>query len=147
MCLPIAVRRPDRVLAHGEHAGHEWMIVHNGSGHRCGYVKFEPGHPWHGKGMDDIDASVHGGITFAAPDMPCDKGGDDNGWWVGFDCAHSGDAADPTLPGAKEIYLTAFEGDVIRTTEYVQAECESLCEHASRTLFYTDALDHRTRNI
>jgi hypothetical protein len=30
--------------------------------------------------------------------VPCDKGGPDNGWWLGFDCAHSMDAQDPSLP-------------------------------------------------
>ncbi|MFN9907214.1 MAG: hypothetical protein ACK56F_14025 [bacterium] len=40
MCLPIAIKRPDYVLATGEHLGYEWNIVHNGIGYRCGYVRF-----------------------------------------------------------------------------------------------------------
>lgn len=45
MCLSIALERPEDVLAAGTHAGHEWQVIHNGSGYRCGYVKVPPGHP------------------------------------------------------------------------------------------------------
>lgn len=56
MCLSIALERPEDVLAAGTHAGHEWQVIHNGSGYRCGYVKVPPGHPWHGKHSGEIDA-------------------------------------------------------------------------------------------
>jgi hypothetical protein len=136
MCLSVAVARPNDVLAKGEHLGFEWMVVHNGGGYRCGYVKVEPGHPWFGKGYDDARTAdgqyveVHGGLTFAQPDTDCDKGGPDNGWWLGFDCAHSGDAPDPELPG-RHFLARGFGLDgTVRTQEYVEAECRSLCEQA-----------------
>lgn len=137
MCLPID---PDHYLAQGTHAGHEWVVVHNGNGYRCGYVKVEPGHPWHGIGYDDIRLpdgewpDVHGGLTFSEPDEPCDKGGEDAGWWLGFDCAHSGDLKDPSLPNERpaRVYPSWDELDSrIRTTEYVEAECRKLAEQAS----------------
>lgn len=118
---------PEVVLNRGEHCGHEWIVVHNQMGFRCGYVKVEPGHPWHGKEYDDVEASVHGGLTFSEPDLPCDKGGLDDGYWFGFDCAHYGDAQDPDLPSSHK-YRT---GGVIRTQEYVEAECRDLCEQAA----------------
>ncbi len=130
MCLSIAVHRPNDVLAKGEHSGHEWIVVHNGMGYRCGYVKVEPGHPWHGKGYSSIDAEVHGGLTFADADEPCDKGGPDNGWWLGFDCAHIDDAPDPELPATRR--LPCFSHDAaVRSQEYVESECRSLCEQAA----------------
>ena len=134
MCLPIKVARPDNVLAEGTHMGHEWAVTHNTNGYRCGYVKVEPGHPWHGKTDSDLYESgaypkVHGGITFAEADTPCDKGGPDNGWWLGFDCAHHGDAQDTTLP--LEHKMPAFLGGIVRTQEYVESECRSLCEQAA----------------
>lgn len=128
MCLSIAIDRPDDVLAKGEHAGFEWMVIHNGMGYRCGYVKVEPGHPWHGKDDTDSFADVHGGVTFGAGDVDCGKGGADSGWWIGFDCAHFGDAPDRSLP-IREPGSFGHAG-VVRTQEYVEAECRSLCEQA-----------------
>lgn len=55
----------------------------------CGYVRVPEGHPWHGAADMNSPLSrvhVHGGITFA------DHGDDDNGWYLGFDCGHFGDA-------------------------------------------------------
>lgn len=153
MCLVIAVRRPNDVLLTGKHAGHEFAIVHNQSGYRCGYVKVEKDHPWYGTNYNDLDVDVHGGLTFAAADEPCDQGGPDDGWWVGFDCAHCGDAKDPALLTTDQLeYESNFENsfrqkypeyanwkspDTIKTTEYVEAECRKLCEqarHASGTI-------------
>lgn len=139
MCLGIVARDPHRLLARGEHAGHEWQVVHNDRGHRCGYVKVSPGHPWHGKHYDDIEAEIHGGLTFSEDDEPCPLDGPDDGYWVGFDCAHAGDAPDPSLPQTESIrnVWPAIYGDVashrgtVRTQEYAEAECRSLCEQAS----------------
>ncbi len=141
MCLSIKVERPDDVLAEGREEGFEWVVVNNGNAHRCGYVKVEPGHPWFGKGWDELpDIDVHGGITFASPDVQCDKGGPDNGWWLGFDCCHSGDAPDPDLPGYVDFTkLGAFPPmsrmrDVVRTQRYVEGECRRLCRQATNAV-------------
>lgn len=132
MCLSIEVDRPECVLAKGEHAGFEWVVAHNNFGHRCGYVRVPGGHPWHGK-HDSIDAEVHGGLTFSQADKPCGKG-DDDAWWLGFDCAHSCDAPDPEL--LKKSGAHEFGGDTlgkfgeVRSQEYAEAGCRSLCEQA-----------------
>lgn len=137
MCLSVAIERPDDVLASGHHSGHEWMVVHNGRGYRCGYVKVGPGHPWFGKGWDDdvVDAiGVHGGVSFAEIDVHCGKGGPDDGYWIGFDCNHAGDAADPSLPGACPRMIEFEQGFgipyAVRSQEYVEGQCRSLCEQA-----------------
>lgn len=152
MCLKLALERPDDVLAKGNHLGFEWMIIHNGRGYRCGYVRVSKDHPWYGKGYDEVNASVHGGLTFAAYDEVCDKGGPDDGYWVGFDCAHGGDAPDPELAStnpddkafrdfmnqyfdANPLNLPFYQENsrfrnVVRTQEYVEDQCKSLCEQA-----------------
>lgn len=134
MCLSIQVNDPCRVLATGEHAGHEWVIVHNTMGYRCGYVRVPKGHPWHGKNYNEIECEVHGGLTFAEPDKVCDKGGADDAYWLGFDCAHSGDAPDPALPshisGLPCMSFFSSHGTV-KTQAYVEAQCRSLCEQAA----------------
>jgi hypothetical protein len=128
MCNPITTARPDVLLSKGVHEGFEWEVVSNGMAYRCGYVRVPAGHPWHGKDYDHVDADVHGGLTFAEPDTDCSKGGEDNAWWLGFDCAHAGDAPDPELPGYRS--QMAFGGDTIKTTAYVEAQCRSLAEQA-----------------
>jgi hypothetical protein len=66
----------------------------------CGYVGVTEGHPWFGRHKYEIDAEVHGGVTFALASerhreqssSTChqpDEGEPDKVWWVGFDCAHS----------------------------------------------------------
>ncbi len=127
MCLSIAVHSPERVLSQGTHEGFDWVVVHNGCGYRCGYIRVMSGHPWHGKDWEEVDANVHGGLTFAQADEPCDNQGEDDGWWLGFNCAHAGDVPDPDLPG--ERYTTGPIG-VVRSQEYVENECRSLCEQA-----------------
>jgi hypothetical protein len=129
MCLSIAINRPGDVLAKGEHAGFEWVVTNNGMGYRCGYVKVTPGHPWYGKGYDDVPAECHGGLTFADADVACDRGGSDDGWWLGFDCAHGYDLPDPALPGCRE-RLPMFGAEAVRDQAYAEAECRSLCEQA-----------------
>jgi hypothetical protein len=151
MCLSIAIDRPHDVLATGEHLGLEWTVTNNGTGHRCGYVRVPIGHPWHGKDDDEIDAEVHGGLTFAEAAVGCDKGGPDDAWWIGFDCGHVEDAPDPTLtqrplpPHSRAILdmgnmLERFGlagkhlGDRsghIWTQDEVEEQCRGLCRQAA----------------
>lgn len=135
MCNPVTTRFPEMLLTKGEHEGYEWEVTNNGIGYRCGYVRIPAGHPWHGRDYDDVDASVHGGLTYAEHDADCGKGGDDADWWLGFDCAHAGDAADPSLPGRDGKPLDArlvhhFPGDTIKDTGYAVRECISLIDQA-----------------
>jgi hypothetical protein len=133
MCLSIEIARPGDVLAKGEHVGFEWIVTHNGMGHRCGYVRVPKGHPWHGKDYDDLEVNIHGGLSFAENDVPYDKGVADDAYWLGFDCAHSGDAPDPKLGGklSEFAHLFPFNLMSVRTQEYVENECKSLCEQAA----------------
>lgn len=130
MCLPFN-DLDKRSLGKGEHAGFAWEIVKNRMGHRCGYVRVLPGHPWFGKPYDDIPADVHGGLTFADPGKACDTHDEKAEWWIGFDCGHAGDAPDPTLIDPGGYLLPSCGDETIRTQEYVEAECRSLCEQAA----------------
>lgn len=117
---------PDRW--EGEHEGFPLLAVRQPNhGAWCGYVAVPPGHPWHGQ---DMDAEVHGGITYGdtcrgdvchipKPGEPEDV------FWVGFDCVHGGD-----LAPAHTVNMS-FPGDgAYRTLDYVQRECRSLAEQA-----------------
>lgn len=63
-----------------------------------------------------LAVDVHGGLTYSSETAP---GSDIKGrWWLGFDCAHSGDIAPK--------YGSLGRGDVYRDIAYVEAECRAL---------------------
>ncbi|MDE1854643.1 MAG: hypothetical protein KGI38_13035 [Thaumarchaeota archaeon] len=66
------------------HAGLKCKVIFVRHAHRCGYVAGPKGHLAYAKSYDDIDVSVHGGLTYGETK--------DGLTWFGFDCAHSGDA-------------------------------------------------------
>jgi hypothetical protein len=125
---------PDR--REWEHAGFPCLIQRVSSGGLCGYVAVPPGHSWHSKHYDEIDADVHGGLTYA---QPCEgnichvpkPGEPDNVWWLGFDHAHSNDLC----PG---IAFMARDG-VYRDFDYVSRGVESLAEQARTAQTQTDS--------
>jgi hypothetical protein len=105
-------------------------------GQWCGYVGVPPGHPLHGKTLDDERAGellVHGGVTFAAGcddakgegfgicHVP-DPGEPDGVWWFGFDCAHGWDV----VPAMLAHGLVLGDDCEYRTLEYVKGECRAL---------------------
>ena len=61
------------------------------SGALCGYIQIPNGHPWYEKHYDNIDITVHGGLTFGGFSALIQ--GNKIGYLIGFDCAHSGDIA------------------------------------------------------
>lgn len=131
MCFPIK----DRVEKEWTYAGLQCVVTRADLSpretrmkHRCGYVRIPPGHSWHGKGCEEIDANVHGGLTFAEIE-PCEHA-DGIGFWIGFDCAHAGDACvpegeTPMVGGAP--FLRMVQGHYW-TLQEVQEETERLAD-------------------
>ena len=115
---------PEYLLARGEHAGFAWVVARNDYAARCGYVLIPAGHPWFGKDYDTIGCDVHGGLTWSSLEP-------DGNWWIGFDCFHAGDAADPNLPSKIPRMPPHLFGDHVWTQEEVEAECRKLCEQAA----------------
>lgn len=83
----------------------------------------------------DLLFNVHGSITFAGDFSHIEKTHPQlAGYWIGFDCAHAGDAPDPALmsPEYKKVheemsYFTRLQDtETIRTTSYCVSECKSL---------------------
>mgnify|MGYP000860826612 CR=1 FL=1 len=137
-----------------------YLVLALEMGHRCGYVKIPsksklykveyyenlglsrrimnnkkigkrgiiPVFCWDGKTITpEILFDVHGGLTFSG------KLRDMNGWWLGFDCAHSGDGKDKSIMDSKNLeieekYGFNFGDEVIRTKEYVEQECKNLID-------------------
>lgn len=120
---------PDKRQWRDEETGLPCLIVrHAVSGHLCGYVGVSHGHPLHGKQDYECDVSVHGGITYTDK---CDgsrichvvePGEDDDVWWLGFDCAHSGDMI--SIPLCNKLHWA--QAGTYKTVDYVANECRSL---------------------
>ena len=105
-------------------------------GHLCGYVGVPEGHPYFQVAEDDVDVSVHGGLTYAAFCQEEDRdhgichiaepGEPDRVWWLGFDCAHFNDL----VPGIQRFLKgegeTRNDYQIYRTVAFVQAECAEL---------------------
>jgi len=132
---------PDKKQWQDESTGLPCLIVRGTSGALCGYVGVPEGHPAFEKGYDDVSQadgeyiSVHGGLTFAnrcadtADESKhiCHKpapGESDNVWWLGFDCAHSGDLC-PSYAGR---YGSTISGESYKAMRYVESQVRKLAE-------------------
>lgn len=132
---------PDRKHWIDDATGLDCLIVRNGLGGKgalCGYVGVPKHHPWHGKDYDDCEVEVHWGLTYAGKcaGKICHKEETDGKianqdvWWLGFDCAHSGDY----IPGMDCKYKTeelASGYSSYKNMAYVTNECRKLAMQVS----------------
>lgn len=124
---------PDKKQWQDPVTGLPCLIVRNALGALCGYVGVPSDHPLHGVHYDNVDARVHGGLTFSAgcqhsPNQAhgiChlpSPGEPDDVWWFGFDCAH----ADDYTPKPTSV-LHRFAGSWgYRSFPFVEAEISNL---------------------
>ena len=120
---------PDKAEWTDEETGLDCLAVRTRLGHWCGYVGVPEGHPFYERDYYslDTDVDVHGDLTYSnsCSGNICHES-DKKVWWLGFDCAHSGDLS----PGhSREFHVAVshlFRADIYRTLEYVKNECASL---------------------
>lgn len=85
----------------------------------CGYVEIPADHPVHGMDYDqveefyDYELPAHGGLTFASEV--------ENAYWIGFDCAHSGDICPSYTP-------FNWAGDTYKTMDYVEQNIKKIID-------------------
>ena len=145
-------------LDRGDYRGIRWYMGHNDMGHRTGYIRVPRTHPWFGLDTNELpDIDVHGGVSWADKGPPGRVPRFSYEWWVGFDCAHAWDLADPELVpkelalewdkmkelsgGTVDVAKMLLEGftfgdSVLRTHEYVHQEIIRLASQA----YYVDSL-------
>lgn len=90
---------PDKRQWTDAETGLPCLIRRGPHGALCGYVGVPDGHPAFERHYDYVDVDVHGGLTYAdfcseSEHGIChvvEPGEPDRVWWLGFDCAHSGD--------------------------------------------------------
>lgn len=131
---------PDKVHWKDAATGLDCLAVRNPRrGNWCGYVAVTEGHPAFGNGYSDVDADVHGGLTFADFCQETEgphrgichvpfPGEPDRVWWLGFDCAHAWDYCpeDKRLADEKGGCFTIGYDETYRTLGYVRMHCRNL---------------------
>ena len=122
-----------------EHNGIKCLILRNDMGALCGYCQLPEGHKYYEKDYNDILYEAHGGLTFSGDR---EKLGLD-GFWIGFDCAHSHDITPSCESFLKQIRASLsnkirdlakildsspiFER-TYKNMAYVEKECRKLAE-------------------
>lgn len=124
---------PDRVDF--KHNGLHCMVHRNGSGSWCGYVAVPKSHPAFGHHYDDINVSVHGGLTYSGKcgGHLCHLGPRKALWWMGFDCSHFMDLSPVLDAFRRELPRrtpTGLEG-IYRDLNYVTNETHALAAQVS----------------
>lgn len=133
-------REPDKMQFTDSMTGLPCLIKRNGTGALCGYVGVPKDHPAYEKFYDNVDAQVHGGLTYSSFCAPLgdeahsichvvEDGEDDKVWWLGFDCAHYMDFSPrlyTELP--EELRNSLNQGNKYRTVAYVKREIAGLAK-------------------
>lgn len=133
---------PDKKQWLDEETGLPCLIVRSEvSGALCGYVGVSKEHRYYEKGYDGIDVEVHGGLTFSGKcqetqnecEGVCHKApeGQDDIWWLGFDCAHSWDLSPRLGTLLIALHLSYPEGslgETYRNFAYVTKEVQKLAK-------------------
>jgi len=107
-----------------------------GLGHLCGYIKMPKRHPWYDKPYDDIHAESEQ-LTYSSMEK--------DGYWIGFDFAHSGDLV-PSMNVLDQVYSNLSPDlkqiqervekykekhpDTYKTIGYAMKSCENLVDEA-----------------
>ena len=95
--------------------------------HWNGYVRIPDTHPCFGKGYDDIDVNVHGGLTYSDDHFPNYSSVTKDGYWIlGFDTGHAWDRSPRIMihfPNHRR-----FEREVYRDKEYITKEVTKLAK-------------------
>ena len=92
----------------------------------CGYVVIPEGHPYYGKGYDDLPFDVHGGITYSSslPECLCLTSAR-QGWVVGFDTGHFSDYM-PAIEALLDRPYCTVTDLIYRDFDYVKREVTNL---------------------
>ena len=141
---------PDKEQYADEATGLPCLVKRGPFGALCGYVGVSEGHPWFGKGYDDVPAEAHGGLTFADFCQEGDEaktichvpgpGEPDRVWWLGFDCGHAWDispAMDAREAGRGWAPIHMPDSSY-KTVAYVKAECARLAAQAAEVSVLAD---------
>jgi len=112
---------PDKENWIDPETNYDCMIVRGPLGGLCGYVGIPESNPFFERDYDDVPVHTHGGLTygsFCSGDI-CHSNERYKTYWLGFDCAHSGDM----IPSR---HMPRFGDEVYRNWAYVKNEVTDL---------------------
>lgn len=146
---------PDKVHWKDAATGMDCLAVRNRHrGNWCGYVAVQESHPAFGRGYGDVDAEVHGGLTFA--DFCQETAGPGEGichvpypgdpdrvWWLGFDCAHAWDYSPSDYASSQnEGGFWRIQSDQsYKTLGFVKAHCRKLAAQLAKDAHLAEAYE------
>lgn len=127
---------PDKIQWTDTETGLPCLIVRGPHGALCGYVGVDSDHPLYNTDyFNGPHLDVHGGLTFSdfcrenTEHGIChvtEPGDPDPVWWLGFDCAHSGDIC----PKYNEYeFLESLKGnfgETYKPISYLKDQCRKL---------------------
>jgi len=110
--------------------GMKCVVVGLSRGHRCGYVKIDNPTKEMIEAPYELDYKVHGGIAYGEYNKEYPIKIKKEAYWLGFDCAHYGDAIDGTLirelNNEEIVPLMLIDmssiSDTVKDTNYVKDE-------------------------
>ena len=124
---------PDKLQWTDADTGLPCLIVRSSwHGALCGYVGVAEGHPAFARDHDEVDVTVHGGLTFS--DF-CDEGEEygichipapgetERVWWLGFDAGHARDLRPAWAASGLKV---SFVDCTYRDLAYMQEQCAVL---------------------
>jgi hypothetical protein len=132
---------PDKVQWVDEATGLDCLLHRGPHGGWCGYVGVPETHPAFAKHYDKVDADVHGGLTYSdfcqthpsGEEHPAQgichvpyAGRPHRVWWLGFDCAHSGDLSPSYAHKYREWGITTHRNETYKNREYATSEVTRL---------------------
>lgn len=118
------IYQPDRkaeVLATGFCFGLLYYIVNLGI-YPTAYIKIPKNNKFYGKGAEEIDINVHGGITYSSKSLYINDRNEIEGWFIGWDYGHSGDYL-----GFEDKYIRGTSKGKKWTTDEIFAEVREAC--------------------
>ena len=123
---------PDKLVWVDKETGLDCLIVRNTMGALCGYVGVPKGHKRFRTHYDsNYDLDCHGGLTYSDECQHdichlSDEG--EHLWWLGFDCAHSGDY----VP-INAVLGMGFRAHSYKNMAYVTQEVQKLARQIHET--------------
>ena len=116
---------PHHLFFTDRETGYECRLRRNPSYAWCGYVEVPNNHPLFKQPWNKLNYHLdcHGGVTFwGYPSNTLSLAfGDENTWWVGFDCSHGGDLSPISTLSIK------LSDQIYRNLEYAQSQVKRLC--------------------
>ncbi len=126
------MNEPDKAEWIDEETNLPCLIVRASIGTLCGYVGVPLKSKLAKKDYNDIEVSIHGGLTYGSKcnDIICHEA-DEEVFWFGFDCAHAGDL---TPLRVSRLLSSDIFHEMYRNFEYVKNEVTSLAQQINKLL-------------